>query len=183
MESLKEGLSFERKREWYSALRGADALIQDGELATFRRLVCEAPCRYDPAFQWRVCQLLGEMAANPKWDVVTHRNAIALLGEIYRNDEVWGKRVSVKQWILNILMQLSATSGEAPQCKLNRLPTDSSWKFHIYYDFCNGLTIHTFICAHSSTFCSCRNTSPRIGSKQRHQEAGSLSKMSGEWPC
>jgi len=132
MESLQEGLSFERKREWYSALRGADALIRDGKLATFKRLVCEAPCRYDPAFQWGVCQRLGEMAANPKWDVVTHRDAIALLGEIYRNDEVWGKRVSVKQCILNILMQLSATSEESQQCKLNRSPADISWRFHIY---------------------------------------------------
>jgi hypothetical protein len=131
MESLKEGLGFERKREWYSALRGADVLIRDGELATFRRLVCEVPYRYDPAFQWGVCQRLGEMAANPKWDAVTRRNAIALLGEIYRNDKVWGMRVSVKQWILNILMQLSATSGEAQQCMLNRSPTDRSWRHDV----------------------------------------------------
>jgi hypothetical protein len=101
----------ERKRAWYSALRGADVLIRDGELADFKRLVCEAPCRYDPAFQWGVCQRLGEMAANPKWDPITRRNAIAFLGEIYMNDEMWGQRASVKQWILNILMQLSSCAG------------------------------------------------------------------------
>jgi hypothetical protein len=115
MESLNEGFSFERKREWYSALRGADTLIQDGDLATFKRLVCEAPCRYDPAFQWGVCQRLGEMAANPLWDVTTRQSAMALLGEIYRNDEMWGKQASVKQWILNILMQLSSSGGTS-QC-------------------------------------------------------------------
>ncbi|KAF9342519.1 hypothetical protein BGX34_008023, partial [Mortierella sp. NVP85] len=115
MESLKEGFSFERKRDWYSALRGADALIRDGELATFRKLVCEVPCRYDPAFQWGVCQRLGEMAANPKWDTATRRSAIAFLGEIYRNDEMWEKRPSTKQWILNILMQLSKSSGGSSQ--------------------------------------------------------------------
>ncbi|KAK3821637.1 MAG: WD40-repeat-containing domain protein [Benniella sp.] len=114
MDALKEGLSFERKRDWYSALRGADALIQDGELATFKRLVCGAPCRYDPAFQWGVCQRLGEIATNPKWDALTRQNAIAFLGEIYRNDEMWGQRANVKQWILNILMQLSS-SGGVPQ--------------------------------------------------------------------
>jgi hypothetical protein len=120
MDSLKEGLSFERKRDWYSALRGADALIRDGELATFKKLVCEAPCRYDSAFQWGVCQRLGEMAANPKWDTMSRRSAIAFLGEIYRNDEMWGKRPSTKQWILNILMQLSKSSGGSSQGMLNR---------------------------------------------------------------
>ncbi|KAG0217474.1 hypothetical protein BGX31_000239 [Mortierella sp. GBA43] len=115
LECLKEGLSFDRKRDWYSALRGADTLIQDGELATFKELVCQAPCRLDPAFQWGVCQRLGEMAANPSWDAVTRRSAIEFLGEIYRNDQVWGQQASVKQWILNILMQLSSTSGTGAQ--------------------------------------------------------------------
>jgi len=121
-DSLKEGLSFEQKRDWYSALRGADALIRDGELATFRKRACEAPCRYDSAFQWGVCQRLGEVAANPKWDAITRRNAIAFLGEIYRDDEMWGQRVSVKQWILNILMQLSSSVGGPSQCMYNHLP-------------------------------------------------------------
>ncbi|KAF9358182.1 hypothetical protein BGX34_009039, partial [Mortierella sp. NVP85] len=110
LDSLKEGFSFDRKRDWYSALRGADVLIRNGELATFRELVCKAPCRRDPAFQWGVCQRLGEIATNPKWSADTRRDAIELLGEIYRNDEVWGQKKSVKQWILNILMQLSTSS-------------------------------------------------------------------------
>jgi len=56
LDSLKEGFSFDRKRDWYSTLRGADVMIRNGELATFRRLVCEAPCRLDAAFQWGVCR-------------------------------------------------------------------------------------------------------------------------------
>ncbi|KAF9348052.1 hypothetical protein BGX34_002702, partial [Mortierella sp. NVP85] len=39
MDSLKEGFSFDRKRDWYSALRGADVLIRDGELAAFKKLI------------------------------------------------------------------------------------------------------------------------------------------------
>ncbi|KAK3809438.1 MAG: hypothetical protein J3Q66DRAFT_405442 [Benniella sp.] len=107
LDSLREGFSFDRKREWYSALRGADTLIRDGELATFKTLVCEAPCRLDPAFQWGACQRLGEIAASPMWDTNIRQGAIAFLGEIYRDDEVWGQHTSVKQWILNILMQLA----------------------------------------------------------------------------
>ncbi|KAF9358770.1 hypothetical protein BGX34_008775 [Mortierella sp. NVP85] len=121
-ELLEEGFSFTQKREWYSALRGADMTIRDGELAKFRKLVCEAPCRLDPAFQLGVCQRLGEIAADPMWDGVTRRHAVAFLGEIYRNDEMWGKRAGVKQWILNTLMQLSSSSlGGASQGMWNPL--------------------------------------------------------------
>ncbi|KAG0003390.1 hypothetical protein BGZ65_001754, partial [Modicella reniformis] len=87
MECLKEGFSFDRKCAWYSALRGADAFIRDGELAKFRSLVCEVPCRRDPAFQWGVCQRLGEIAADSKWDGDIRRGAISFLGEIYKNDD------------------------------------------------------------------------------------------------
>ncbi|KAK3821638.1 MAG: hypothetical protein J3Q66DRAFT_367329 [Benniella sp.] len=112
---LEEGLTFVQKCSWYSALRGADVLIRDGELVAFKKLVCEAPCRYDPAFQWGVCQRLGEIAADPMGDVMIRRGAIAFLGEIYRNDDVWGQQASIKQWILDILAQLSLTSDELSQ--------------------------------------------------------------------
>jgi hypothetical protein len=125
--SIKEGFSFERRRDWYSALRGADVLIRSRQLATFRKLVCEAPCRCDPAFQWGVCQRLGEIATNPVWDEDIRYNAIAFLGEIYRNDETWDQHASVKRWILNILMQLSSTSTGASQCMWKRSPTDEVW--------------------------------------------------------
>jgi hypothetical protein len=117
LKSLKEGLSFDRKRDWYAALRGADIMIRDGDFDSFKRLICKAPCRLDPAFQWGVCQRLCEIAINPTWDNDTRQSAIALLGEIYRNDEAWGRHVSVKQWILNILMQLSVPSDDDLQCK------------------------------------------------------------------
>jgi len=112
MASLKEGLSFTRQRAWYSALRGADIVIRDRELAKFRKLVCEAPCRLEQAFQWGVCQRLGEIAANRVWDADTRRDAIDFLGEIYRNDAMWGQFVSIKQWILNILDELSSSETE-----------------------------------------------------------------------
>ncbi|KAF9361730.1 hypothetical protein BGX34_006953 [Mortierella sp. NVP85] len=92
MDNLKEGFTFDRKRDWYSALRAADVLIRDGELATFKELVCKAPCRLDPAFQWGVCQRLGEIASNPKCDMDIAESAIAFLAEIYQDDTVWGRQ-------------------------------------------------------------------------------------------
>ncbi|KAF9354474.1 hypothetical protein BGX34_011011 [Mortierella sp. NVP85] len=110
-ECLKEGFSFSRKCAWYSALRGADSLIGEGLFADFKKLVYEAPCRRDAAFQWGVCERLGEIAANRKWDSRIRESAITFLGEIYRNDVVWDHHTMVKQWILDILMQLSSKPG------------------------------------------------------------------------
>ncbi|KAI8355224.1 hypothetical protein B0O80DRAFT_486573 [Mortierella sp. GBAus27b] len=117
IDCLKEGLSFSQKCAWYSALRGADELIRQGEFVTFKKLVCEAPCRLDLPFQWGVCQRLGEIAANPGWDVYTRRNAISFLGEIYVKDEDWGHQESIKQWILDILLMLSSSSENPLPCK------------------------------------------------------------------
>ncbi|KAG0344932.1 hypothetical protein BGZ54_005711, partial [Gamsiella multidivaricata] len=39
LESLKDGLSFNQKRVWYVALRVADTLLRDGQLAKFKTLV------------------------------------------------------------------------------------------------------------------------------------------------
>ena len=116
VDAMKEGLCSDRKREWYTALRGADVFIQKGQFAKFERLVYEAPCRREPAFQWGVCLKLAEIAGNNSmWDKVTQRSAVMFLGEIYRNDIVWGQQSSVKQWIINILLQLSSQTGSVAQ--------------------------------------------------------------------
>ncbi|KAF9346580.1 hypothetical protein BGX34_003797 [Mortierella sp. NVP85] len=136
VEALKEGPSFNRKCAWYPALRGADALIRDGQFVSFKKLVYEAPCRLDPAFQWGVCQRLGEIAANPSWDPDIGRSAIAFLGEIYRNDEEWDQQADVKRWILSILVQLSRIPENEIHAKtlLEDLKTDGDAKKQdLYY--------------------------------------------------
>ncbi|KAF9353765.1 hypothetical protein BGX34_011392 [Mortierella sp. NVP85] len=117
LDSLKEGFSYDQKRRWYSALRGADVLIRDGEFTAFKELVYKAPCRLDLAFQWGVCQRLGEIAVNQTWDLDTRRDAIAFLGEIYKDDNAWGQEASIKQRILDILMQMSSQSESGLRCK------------------------------------------------------------------
>ncbi|KAI8362961.1 hypothetical protein B0O80DRAFT_482175 [Mortierella sp. GBAus27b] len=116
LDCLKEGLSFDRKRTWYQALRGADTLIQEGQFAKLRRLICEVPCRNDPAFQWGLCQRLGDIAANHMWNMEVRQSAVGFLGEIYRNDDVWGHHANIKQCVLNILMQLTSPSGTGLHC-------------------------------------------------------------------
>ncbi|KAG0043086.1 hypothetical protein BGZ83_011840 [Gryganskiella cystojenkinii] len=104
--ALKDALNFDRKRSWYSALRGTDRVLRDGQLSKFRTLVLEAPCRRSLAFQWGVCQRLGDLAASPAWDVESREDALEFLAEIYQNDAVWGHHVHVKQQILDILQHL-----------------------------------------------------------------------------
>ncbi|KAF9350443.1 hypothetical protein BGX34_001220, partial [Mortierella sp. NVP85] len=115
LDGLQEGFSFEQKQAWYPALRGMDALIRDGHLAKFKTLICEAPCRRDPAFQWGVCQRLGEIASNSLWEADTRRGAVSFLDELYRNDTEWRQQMDVKQWILTILTQVTSLSGVVGQ--------------------------------------------------------------------
>ncbi|KAG0020582.1 hypothetical protein BGZ80_003953 [Entomortierella chlamydospora] len=123
LESLKEGLSFSRKSAWYPALRCLDTLLQEGRLAEFEKLIREAPCRQDLAFQWGVCQRLGELAANPLWGINIRQSAISLLGEMHKDNTTWSLQVNVKQWIYCILDQLTSSSdtfvaGHAQECLL-----------------------------------------------------------------
>ncbi|KAF9343916.1 hypothetical protein BGX34_006224, partial [Mortierella sp. NVP85] len=121
MECMKEGLSVKRKLTWYPALRGAESLLRSGQLANFKRVVCEAPCRMDPVFQWGVCQLLGEVAADSVWDAKTRQGAIMFLGEVYSNRMDWRSQTYVQEWILVILMKLSVSTESNIQGQLWRM--------------------------------------------------------------
>jgi hypothetical protein len=112
VDCMKEGLGVKRKLTWYPALRGAESLLRSGQLANFKRVVCEAPCRLDPVFQWGVCQLLGEVAADPMWDAKTRRSAIMFLEEMYSNATVWRRQGDVREWILVILMKLTFSGND-----------------------------------------------------------------------
>ncbi|KAK3823469.1 MAG: WD40-repeat-containing domain protein [Benniella sp.] len=139
MDSLQEGLSFDHKREWYPALRGADVFIRERQFVKLEKLINEAPCRNDPAFQWGVCQRLGEIAADTMLDTETRRSAITFLGEIYKDDEKWGRQASVKQWVVRILMQISTLTGSVAQgaeSLLQELETNGDAAKRVQYQSC-----------------------------------------------
>ena len=50
-------------------------------------------------------------------DDESRKDAIALLGEMYWNDEEWGQEPRIKQCILDILMQLSQVAGNGTKGK------------------------------------------------------------------
>ncbi|KAG0300571.1 hypothetical protein BGZ98_009076, partial [Dissophora globulifera] len=129
--------SFNCRRVWYTMLRGIDSLLQNGELTKVKTLICDAPCRHELAFQWGVCQRLGNLAVDPIWDTDSQVGAVAFLGEIYRDDAVWGQEAKVKQCILDILMQLASTSGgskQAAEILLQEFAKDSDVGKRALYD-------------------------------------------------
>ncbi|KAK3805366.1 MAG: hypothetical protein J3Q66DRAFT_446011 [Benniella sp.] len=115
VECMKEELGLKRKLTWYPALRGAESLLRSGQHANFKKVVCEAPCRRDPVFQWGLCQLLGEAAADSMWDAKTRQGAVMFLGEIYSDRTVWKSQANVQEWILVILMKLASSCGDDVQ--------------------------------------------------------------------
>ncbi|KAF9907384.1 hypothetical protein BX616_000425 [Lobosporangium transversale] len=151
---MEGGLSFSHKSAWYPALRGADALLQRGEFTQFKTLVCEASCRNDAAFQWGLCQRLGQIAADTQWTMDTRQDAITLLGEIYKSDQEWDNHAHIKQWIISILRELSSLSPDglkAADTLLNELEKYGDLKRQELYRKClqGPITQHHFIITHS----------------------------------
>ncbi|KAG0058790.1 hypothetical protein BGZ90_004772, partial [Linnemannia elongata] len=112
LESMKEGLKSGQKHPWYAAIRVAYCFAQGGQLRDLNTLIYEAPCRRDPLFQWGICQLLGEIVSDSIWDTGVRLQAIDLLGELYRNDPLWGQDESVRTWMLNIIRQFGAAADQ-----------------------------------------------------------------------
>ncbi|KAG0051240.1 hypothetical protein BGZ90_006852, partial [Linnemannia elongata] len=107
VDSVREGLGSGHKRLWYLAFRGATVLVREGRLAELNKLIIEAPCRRNPLFQMGICQLLGEIADDETWDVVTRKQAVDFIEVLYRDDQDWGQDKSVKQWMWTILCRIS----------------------------------------------------------------------------
>ncbi|KAG0319869.1 hypothetical protein BGZ99_004872 [Dissophora globulifera] len=106
-DSVKEGLGSSRRHPWYIALRGAEALVRNGQLSDFNKLVSTTPYLQEPVFQWGICQLLGEIAVYPMWEQNTRSQAIMFLAEMYRSIAGSKQQRELQRWILTILQQVS----------------------------------------------------------------------------
>ncbi|KAG0301137.1 hypothetical protein BGZ97_002923, partial [Linnemannia gamsii] len=113
MQSLLKGVRSGTRHEWYLALLAARSFVRDGRLADFNRTVCEAPCRDDRMFQLGVCQLLGEIAIDPVWNILTRQQAVDFLAALHKKNTVWKPHSEVKQWIITILTQVSQFLDDA----------------------------------------------------------------------
>ncbi|KAG0286370.1 hypothetical protein BGZ96_009492 [Linnemannia gamsii] len=113
LQSLVEGFHAGARHEWYLTLLAARMFAQDGRLVDFNELVCRAPCRDKNPFQLGVCQILGDIAADPLWDDGTRVQAIEFLKALLKSYVGWKPHADVKQWIFITLTQLAEVSGES----------------------------------------------------------------------
>ncbi|KAG0276382.1 hypothetical protein BGZ95_007607 [Linnemannia exigua] len=127
MESILREFQATTKRLWYLALREARQRILEGRFADFSMLVHESHCRDDRAFQMGICQILAELSMDSLWDVYTRQGALEFLGALYNTSssyKPWKDHLDVKQWILDILFQLSENQElTIKDCALSVLQT------------------------------------------------------------
>ncbi|KAG0197847.1 WD_REPEATS_REGION domain-containing protein, partial [Mortierella sp. NVP41] len=106
-QTFKKACQFGEKQAWYLALQAACFFVRNGQLIEFNRFVCVAACRFDLNFQRGVCQILGEIAVDPLWDIANRQRAITFLGELYKNNTKRKKNLEVETWIISILQQIT----------------------------------------------------------------------------
>ncbi|KAF9328222.1 hypothetical protein BGZ91_001100, partial [Linnemannia elongata] len=112
-DSLKDAFGSGQRHSWYPAVKVAYAFAHAGYLKDLKQLIVETPCRHDHFFQWGISQLLGEIAVDALWSVITRQQAISLLGHFCQHDQEWGQDESVKAWIFTIITELCASSDQA----------------------------------------------------------------------
>ncbi|KAF9433415.1 hypothetical protein BGZ76_009496, partial [Entomortierella beljakovae] len=117
--SVQDGVGL--TREWYPALRGLDALLKEGRLFDFERLAWEAPCRNDTEFQWGLCQRLGELVVDKRWDDNTRQGAISFIEALYKDDTNWNLHPTVKQSVFYFLKQLGQSTMDAISSQIQRV--------------------------------------------------------------
>ncbi|KAG0368530.1 WD_REPEATS_REGION domain-containing protein, partial [Mortierella sp. AD032] len=100
----------EKKEAWFWTLQTAYVFVRQGRLVEFNKLVCDAGCRFDINFQYGVCQLLGEIAANQLWNIASRRSAIDFLGELYKVGAGQIKGIKIQKCVESILSRVSRMS-------------------------------------------------------------------------
>ncbi|GJJ76148.1 hypothetical protein EMPS_08507 [Entomortierella parvispora] len=112
VQALREMAGVKDESPWYSTTQFSAELIKSGRLKEFNELINKSPCRRDAMFLWATCQLLGEMALDPIWDVDTRKQTVKFLGEMFKaNAGQTQKRQDIRRWILTILDHISKDPG------------------------------------------------------------------------
>ncbi|KAF9920075.1 hypothetical protein FBU30_010141, partial [Linnemannia zychae] len=102
-----EKSGYHNSHVWYLVLQETALLIRQGRLSEFNKLICLVSCRNDTDFWFGICYQLGEIAADPLWDILTRQQAVNFLGELYHHNIIVKKLLHVKRWILTLLIQIS----------------------------------------------------------------------------
>ncbi|KAG0271395.1 hypothetical protein BGZ95_000800 [Linnemannia exigua] len=81
---------------------GSRVCIRAVQLAKFKYIVYNAPCRHESEFLWSICQLLGEMGLDQTWEKEIRQQAVMFLLRLYMIDKQWTPDAGVRQTIVQI---------------------------------------------------------------------------------
>ncbi len=140
IESLKEGFSFNRKQAWYPLLRGFDEIPSD-QLDAFKHKLMQPALkasRWHQPFLWGLSERLARMAANPEQAPNMQKQALQWLGELYEDDQTWGKHPLIKQRVVQLMRTLADHSPvkEDANAWINRLQTVGDAAQRTFYQTC-----------------------------------------------
>ncbi|KAG0368971.1 hypothetical protein BGX24_002600 [Mortierella sp. AD032] len=99
-----------KKESWFLTLQTAYVFVRQGRLIEFNKLVCDADCCFDINFQYGVCQLLGEIAANQLLDTASRQSAIDFLGAFWRVQAGGKRNIKIQKCVVSILSRVSKIS-------------------------------------------------------------------------
>ncbi|KAF9079645.1 hypothetical protein BGX23_003541, partial [Mortierella sp. AD031] len=140
-QTFKKACQFGEKQAWYLALQAACSFVRNGQLIEFNQLVCDAACRFDLNFQRGVCQILGEIAVDPLWDVVNRQRAITFLGELHKTNTKRKKNLEVETWIISILQEITFMEHSAIKDFARTLMGDLRMEGIVGIQYCYPLSI------------------------------------------
>jgi len=92
---------------WFQDVQKAEEYARNGQFSDLNKLICDGPSYTDINSQWRVCQLLGEIAAEPTWDEASRSQALILLEEYFKVNDDSNRHSEIRRWVLTILRHIS----------------------------------------------------------------------------
>ncbi|GJJ74923.1 hypothetical protein EMPS_07281 [Entomortierella parvispora] len=120
---LKERLGSGPFEAWYLEAQKAEEFIRQGHFKNLNQLISEGPCATDPKFQWRVSQLLGEVAVDVTWNDLTRSRALTLLHEYIKVNSGLKQQPEIKRWVLTILGHIVERLADNALLGTNRIQT------------------------------------------------------------
>ncbi len=140
IESLREGFSFNRKHAWYPLLRGFNE-VPPAQFEEFKQKLMQPTLkssRLHPTFLWGLSERLARIAAHPEQASDTRKQALQWLGELYEDDQTWGKHPMIKQRLVQLIRTLADHSPvkKDADALLTRLGTVGDTAQQTFYQGC-----------------------------------------------
>ncbi|GJJ77599.1 hypothetical protein EMPS_09958 [Entomortierella parvispora] len=104
---IKRVFGSDTQKGWFVEIQKAEEYARKGQFQDLNMSISSGPACTNINFQWRACQLLGEIAAEPMWDDTSRIQALDLLKEYYMINSGADLLPDIRRWVLTIVHQIS----------------------------------------------------------------------------